>query len=200
MQLQPGKGIGRIRFKDLNNDGIINVLDQDWLGTLNPKLIYGLTGEVSYKDFSLSVFVRGVYGALVQDRAKLEFGLLGYVNGSNKYSSLLDAWTPQNTGSNIPMLSYNNINQEERSSNYTLVNGSYVKLQSISLSYNVPKSALNLIKVQSARIYVMGENLILLFDKKGPKAFSGPDPETPYTNLTGYPKPVVVTFGIDIQL
>jgi TonB-dependent starch-binding outer membrane protein SusC len=197
---QPGKGIGRIRFKDLNKDGTINVLDQDWLGTLNPKLIYGLTSEVSYKDFSLSVFIRGVYGALVQDRAKLEFGLLGYVNGSNKYSSLLDAWTPQNTGSNIPMLSYNNINQEERSSNYTLVNGSYVKLQSISLSYNVPKSVLNVIKVQGARIYAMGENLILLFDRKGPKAFSGPDPETPYTNLTGYPKPVVVTFGIDIQL
>jgi hypothetical protein len=46
----------------------------------------------------------------------------------------------------------------------------------------------------------MGENLILLYDRKGPKAFTGPDPETPYTNLTGYPKPVVVTFGINIQL
>jgi TonB-dependent starch-binding outer membrane protein SusC len=197
---QPGKGIGRIRFKDLNGDKIINVLDQDWLGTLNPKLIYGLTTEVSYKDLTLSVFVRGVYGALVQDRAKLEFGLLGYVNGSNKYSSLLDAWTPQNNGSNIPMLSYNNINQEERSSDYTLVNGSYLKLQSVQLSYNLPKSVLNLIKVPSAKIYVLGENLILLFDRKGPKAFSGPDPETPYTNLTGYPKPIGVTFGIDIQL
>ena len=197
---QPGKGIGRIKFKDLNDDKIINVLDQDWLGTLNPKLIYGVTAEASYKDFTLSLFVRGVSGALVQDRAKLEFGLLGYVNGSNKYSSLLDAWTPQNTSSNIPMLSYNNINQEERSSNYTLVNGSYTKLQSIQLSYNLPKSISNAIKVQSARVFVLGENLLLIFDRKGPKAFSGPDPETPYTNLTGYPKPVGITFGIDIQL
>ena len=197
---QPGKGIGRIRYKDLNGDKQINVADQDWLGTLNPKLIYGVTAEVSYKDFTLSLFARGVYGALVQDRAKLEFGLLGYVNGSNKYKSLLDAWTPQNTGSNIPMLSYNNINQEDRGSDYTLVNGSYVKLQSIQLSYSVPKSISNLIKVQSARVYVLGDNLLLLFDKKGPKAFSGPDPETPYTNLTGYPKPVGVTFGIEIQL
>jgi len=64
----------------------------------------------------------------------------------------------------------------------------------------VPKSISNLIKVQSARVYVLGDNLLLLFDKKGPKAFSGPDPETPYTNLTGYPKPVGVTFGIEIQL
>lgn len=197
---QPGKGIGRIRFKDLNNDGLINVLDQDWLGTLNPKLIYGIASEVTYKGLTLSVFFRGVYGALVQDRAKLEFGLLGYVNGSNKYSSLLDAWTPQNTDSYIPMISYNNINQEDRSSNYTLVNGSYLKLQSIQLSYNLPKSFLNSIRIQSARIYALGENLALWFDKKGPKAFSGPDPETPYTNLTGYPKPIAVSFGIEIQL
>jgi TonB-linked SusC/RagA family outer membrane protein len=197
---QPGKGIGRIRFKDLNDDGIINDLDKDWLGTLIPKLIYGLSGDVSYKNFSLSVFVRGVYGALVQDRAKLEFGLLGYVNGSNKYSSLVNAWTPENPDSNIPMLSYSNINQEERASNYTLVNGSYLKLQNVQLSYDLPKSVLDYVKIPSARVYVMGENLILLFDRKGPKAFTGPDPETPYTNLTGYPKPVVVTFGIDIQL
>ena len=197
---QAGKGIGRIRFKDLNDDGLINDLDKDWLGTLIPKLIYGLSGDASYKNFSLSMAIRGVYGVLVQDRAKLEFGLLGYVNGSNKYSSLVDAWTPENPDSNIPMLSYSNINQEERASDYTLVNGSYIKLQNIQLSYDLPKSILNYVKIPAARVYVSGENLILLYDKKGPKAFTGPDPETPYTNLTGYPKPVVVTFGINIQL
>jgi TonB-dependent starch-binding outer membrane protein SusC len=196
---QPGKGIGRIRFKDLNNDGLINVLDQDWLGTLNPKLIYGITGEASYKNFSLSIFLRGVSGALVQDRAKLEFGLLGYVNGSNKYRSLLSAWTPENPNSNIPMVSYNNINQEERASDYTLVNGSYFKLQSAQLSYTLPSSVLKTLRLSSARVYLLGENLILLFDKNGPKAFSGADPEVPYTNLTGYPKPVSFTFGLDIQ-
>lgn len=198
--VQTGKGIGRIRYKDKNNDGIINELDEDWLGTLNPELLYGFTGEVSYKNLSLSVFFRGVYGVLVQDNAKLELGLLGYVNGSNKYSSLLDAWTPENTDSDIPMLSYYNNNEEDRSSDYTLANGSYLKLQSAQLSYNLPKSLLNSLKLQSVRVYALGENLFLLFDRKGPKAFSGPDPETPYTNTTGYPKPIVVTFGIDVQL
>jgi TonB-linked SusC/RagA family outer membrane protein len=198
--VQAGKGIGRIRYKNKNDDAVINELDEDWLGTLNPKLLYGFTGEVSYKSLSLSVFVRGVYGALVQDRAKLEFGLLGYVNGSNKYSSLLDAWTPENTSSEIPMLSYYNNNQEDRSSDYTLVNGSYFKLQSAQLSYNLPQWLLTPLKMQSVRVYVLGENLVLLFNRKGAKAFTGPDPETPYTNLTGYPKPIVITFGIDVQL
>jgi TonB-linked SusC/RagA family outer membrane protein len=197
---QAGKAVGRIRYKDITPDGIINELDKDWLGTLNPKLIYGFTGDVSYKNFSLSVFVRGVYGALVQDRAKMEFGLVGYVNGSNKYSSLLDAWTPENPDSDIPMLSTINTTLESSPSDYTLVNGSYFKVQNIQLSYNLPKSLLNRVKMQSARVYIVGENLILLFDRKGPKAFTGSDPETPYTNLTGYPKPVVLTFGIDIQL
>jgi TonB-linked SusC/RagA family outer membrane protein len=198
---QTGAGIGRIRYKDLNDDGVITPADRTWLGTTNPKLIAGLGGDVSYKGFTLSFFTRGVFGVLVQDMAKVEKNsFLGLLPGQNKGVSLLDAWTPQNTSSTIPMLSHNNTNDEGRTSDYTIVNGSYFKVQNLQLSYSLPKSALNVIKVPSARVFVMGENLILLYDKKGANAFTGPDPETPVTQFTGYPKPVVVTFGIDIQL
>jgi TonB-dependent starch-binding outer membrane protein SusC len=198
---QPGKGLGRIRYKDLNNDGQITPLDQTWLGNTNPKLIYGITAEVSYKNFSLSVFTRGIYGVLVYDVAKQEkYSFLGLVNGMNKGTSLLDAWTPQNTGSTIPMLSFANNNSEDRISDYLRVNGSYFKVQSVQLSYTLPKSVLDNIKMESARIFVIGENLLLIYQKKGTSAFTGPDPETPVTQFTGYPKPVVFTFGIDITL
>ena len=199
--VQPGKGIGRIRYKDLNNDGQITPLDQTWLGNTNPKLIYGITAEVSYKNFSLSVFTRGIYGVLVSDVAKQEkYSFLGLVNGMNKGVSLLDAWTPQNTGSTIPMLSFANNNSEDRVSDYLRVNGSFFKVESVQLSYSLPKSVVSSIKLESARIYVIGENLLLFYQKKGTSAFTGPDPETPITQFTGYPKPVVFTFGIDITL
>jgi TonB-dependent starch-binding outer membrane protein SusC len=198
---QPGKGIGRIRYKDLNKDGVITPLDQTWLGNTNPKLIYGLSGDITYKGITLSVFMRGVSGALVQDNAKMEKNsFLGLVNGMNKGVSLLDAWTPQNTSSTIPKLSFANANQEDRNSDYIIVNGSYFKVQNLQLAYTLPKSILDVIKIPSGRVFFMGENLILIFNKKGTNAFTGPDPETPVTVFTGYPKPVVLTFGIDISL
>ena len=197
---QPGKGIGRIKYKDLNGDGKIDQLDQTWLGTTNPKLIYGVTGELSYKNFSLTVFVTGIYGALVNDIAKQEKNsFLGLVAGMNKGVSLLDAWTPQNTSSTIPMLSFSNNNSENRASDYTIVNGSYVKLQLAQLNYTIPQEILSRIKLQSVRVFCSGENLLLFFQKKGTAAFTGPDPEVPPTIATGYPKPVKITFGCDIS-
>jgi TonB-dependent starch-binding outer membrane protein SusC len=198
---QPGKGIGRIRYKDLNKDGIIDQLDQDWLGTTNPKLIYGVTGEISYKNFSLTIFFRGVQGTLVEDMAKQEKNsFLGLLAGQNKGVSLLDAWTPHNTGSTIPMLSFSNNNTEDRNSDYIIVNGSFFKLQTLQLNYNLPANIVKSIKLQSVRFFCAGENLVLLFDKKGANAFTGPDPETPVTQFTGYPKPIKITFGCDISL
>jgi TonB-linked SusC/RagA family outer membrane protein len=197
---QPGKGIGRIRYKDLNNDGKIDQLDQTWLGTTNPKLLYGVTGGLSYKNFSLSFFVRGVYGVLVTDQYKVEkYAFLGSVAGMNKGVSLLNAWTPQNTGSTIPMLSFNNNNNETRTSDYLQSNGSYTKLQTLQLNYDIPQSILSHIKLQSVRVYCSGDNLLVFFQKTGTRAFTGPDPETPTGNFGGYPEPVKVTFGADIK-
>lgn len=197
---KPGKGIGRIRYKDLNDDGVIDQLDQTWLGNTNPKLLYGITGEIAYKNLSLSIFINGVSGVIVNDVAKQEKNsFLGLVAGMNKGVSLLDAWTPQNTSSTIPMLSFNNNNDEGRSSDYTRVNGSYVKLQTLQLNYNIPQKIINQIKLQSLRVYCSGENLLVFFQKKGTEAFTGPDPETPTANFGGYPKPVKVTFGVDIS-
>jgi TonB-linked SusC/RagA family outer membrane protein len=197
---QPGKGIGRIRYKDLNDDKKIDQLDQTWLGTLNPKLLYGVSGGISYKGLSLSFFVIGVQGVLVNDTYKWEKNsFLGSVAGMNKGPSLLNAWTPQNTGSTIPMLSFNNNNNETRSSDYQIVNGSYVKLQTLQLNYDLPQTILSAIKLASVRVYCSGENLLLLFPKKGTSAFTGPDPETPSANFGGYPRPVKFTFGADIK-
>jgi TonB-linked SusC/RagA family outer membrane protein len=197
---QPGKGIGRIRYKDLNSDKKIDQLDQTWLGTTNPKLLYGVSGGISFKGLSLSFFVIGVQGVLVNDTYKWEKNsFLGSVAGMNKGPSLLNAWTPQNTGSTIPMLSFNNNNNETRSSDYQIVNGSYVKLQTLQLNYDIPQKILNYIQLQSVRVYCSGENLLLLFPKKGASAFTGPDPETPSANFGGYPRPVKFTFGVDIK-
>jgi TonB-linked SusC/RagA family outer membrane protein len=193
---QAGKGIGRIRYKDLNEDGKIDALDQDWLGTTIPDVEYGVNVSVSYKGLNLSMFMRGVQGITINDGTKGFTDFMGTVLGVNKGTALLNAWTPQDPTATIPRISLTNSNSETRSSTYFLVNGSYFKLASMQLSYSLPKKILQFVKLSDTRIYALGENLLLIKDKKGVNAFTGPDPETPGTV---YPQPVKLTIGLDVR-
>ncbi len=193
---QAGKGIGRIKYKDLNGDGKIDAYDQDWLGTTLPDIEYGISVSLSYKGLGLSMFMHGLKGVTVNDGSKSTTDFMGTILGVNKGRALLNAWTPQNTGSTIPMLSMTNSNSETRSSDYFLVNGSYFKLASLQLYYSLPKKIIQTVKLSETRIYVLAENFFLLKDKKGVNAFTGPDPETP-GNI--YPQPVKLTIGLDVK-
>ncbi|MEO5997802.1 MAG: TonB-dependent receptor [Chitinophagaceae bacterium] len=194
--VQPGKGIGRIKFKDLNGDGTINALDQDWLGTELPGLTYGLNMQLNYKAFSLSVFMRGLSRVIVNDASKVFTDFLGTATGVNKGTRLLDAWNPQNTGATVPAVSLVNANTETRSSNYLLVKGDYFKVQNIQVGYSVPSAFVSRMRVSSLRFYGIADNILLLYKKSGEHAFTGPDPETPGSI---YPRPITFTFGLDIR-
>ncbi len=192
---QAGKGIGRLRWVDLNGDKKIDTYDQDWLGTTLPDFEYGINLDVSYKNFSLSLFGQGVSGRTVND------GTLGSSDfasgvGMNFGRRVLEAWTPQNTSSTIPMLSLVNRNSETRSSNYLLRNGSYFKLRNASIGYTLPSDIAQKLRIGLLRVYFMGENFLLI-KAHGKSAFTGQDPETPGTV---YPRPVSYTLGINITL
>lgn len=193
---QPGKGVGRIRYRDLNNDGVIDALDQDWLGTSLPGFIYGLNLQVQYKRINLGVFMRGVADVIVDDGSKRFSDFLGTASGVNKGVRLLDAWTPENSSSNIPALSLVNANNELRASDYFLVRGDYFKIQQIQLGYTFPEQLLQGLNIGSLRLYGVADNAFLFFNKSRANAFSGPDPETPGSI---YPRPIRYTFGLDLQ-
>lgn len=199
--VQPGKGIGRIRYKDIGGpngvaDGTINAFDQTWLGTELPGLIYGLNAQVNYKNFSLSVFIRGLADVTVNDASIVFTDFLGTATGVNKGTRLLDAWTPQNSGSTIPAVSLVNANSEIRSSDYLLRKGDYFKVQNIMFSYSLPSAFVTRIKLTSLRFYTIADNLILIYKKSGSRAYTGPDPETPGSI---YPRPITFTLGLDVR-
>ena len=192
---QQGKGLGRIRYKDLDNDGIINNKDRTWIGTPHPDFIYGLNIALQYKDFDLSVFLQGVQGIDVINTVKYNTDFWSISEtGSNKGSRLLDAWTTQNPNSNIPALTATDDNFENRFSSYFIENGSYLKIRNAQFGYNMPAGLLKRLKMQRLRVYVGGDNLLMLFKSK---SFTGLDPENP---AYGYPNPVVLTGGINITL
>ena len=191
---QNGAGLGRIRWKDLNGDGVINEKDQTWIYSPVPDFTWGLNIYVQYKDFDLTMFWQGVQGVDVISDLKKETDLWSGLNitNLNKGTRLLDAWTPTNMGSNIPAVSTMDNNNEKRVSSYFVENGSYAKLRTIQLGYNLPKSVIDKMHLSRLRLYLSAQNLLTIKSK----SFTGVDPEN--ANF-GYPIPLNVTFGLNLS-
>ena len=201
---QEGASVGRMRFKDLDSNGIINEKDQEWIYDPTPDFSYGLNVYLQYKDFDFTMFWQGVQGvdALmtvkpgddVNGAYKVQTDLWAGVNVANlnKGSRVLDAWTPNNPDSNIPALSLNDNNNEKRFSSYYVENGSYLKLRTIQLGYNLPKTLTDKLHMSKIRTYLSAQNLLTIKSSK----FTGEDPENPQF---GYPIPLNVTFGVNVS-
>ncbi|KAA5541283.1 SusC/RagA family TonB-linked outer membrane protein [Adhaeribacter rhizoryzae] len=189
--MQTGKDVGRIRYVDLNNDGVINASDRDWLGTLLPSMEYGLRVDVAYKNFDLSVFGSGVAGKTGFDPAR-QFNSFLTVNQNNG-PGVLNAWTPQNTSSNTPMLSLVNKNDEYRTSDFFMINGSYAKLRNVQLGYTLPAELTSRVKMQTLRFYLIGQNLFAIKSKE----YLGKDPER-IGGFGNWPQPTSYTLGVNV--
>lgn len=189
---QVGAGPGRIRYKDLNDDGVIDALDQDFLGTTLPALEYSLRIDLNYKNFDLSLFGSGVAGKTGYD---------AYTNYNDFVRSrdnvgpgVFRAWTPQNPNSSVPALSLTDNNNEVRPSDYYNVNASYFKLRNLQLGYSFSASALEKIHIENLRLYFMADN-VLRFKSKD---FQGPDPER--IDINTIPIPSTYSIGLNITL
>ncbi|HOY52677.1 MAG TPA: SusC/RagA family protein, partial [Prolixibacteraceae bacterium] len=188
-----GKALGRIKYKDLDGNGVITDDDRAWLGNPHPDFTYGLNFSASYQNFDLSFFWQGVVGNTVVNDAKFHTDFWSVKeNGSNKGTRLLDAWSPLNPDSNIPALTLVDSNNENRFSTYVLESGSYLKLRNLQVGYTLPlKDAV----VTKARVYAGGQNLVILSKWWGDDKFTGLDPENPGW---GYPIPTNFTFGVNL--
>ena len=194
---QEGAGLGRIRYKDLNGDGMITEADQDWIYDPTPDFTWGLNVYLEYKNFDFTMFWQGVQGVDVDCRgykSQTDFWANTNINVPylNKGVRVLDAWTPANPGSDIPALTTADTNREGRVSSYYIENGSFVKLRTIQLGYNVPKTFSDKLRMERIRLYISAQNLLTLKSSK----FSGADPENPGFN---YPIPLNMTFGLNVS-
>ena len=191
---QNGAGLGRIRWKDLNEDGVINEKDQKWIYSPVPDFTWGLNIYLEYKNWDFTMFWQGVQGVDVISDLKRETDLWAGLNitNLNKGRRLLDAWTPNNPNSNIPAVSTMDNNNEKRVSSYFVENGSFAKMRNIQLGYNFGSSVCDKLHIARLRMYVSAQNLLTIKSK----SFTGVDPENP--NF-GYPIPLNVTYGLNVS-
>lgn len=165
--LPTGKIPGNVRYRDLNGDGVISAADQDIIGNPNPKYYFGLTNNLRYKGFDLSVFVQGVQGNQIFYASRLR--LEGITGGSNQLATVVDRWTPTNPSNLYPKAV---VAQRINQSDVFIEDGSFVRFKNVTLGYTIPALLSNkLTFLRNARVYLSANNFVTL------TKYSGYDPE-----------------------
>lgn len=188
---QPGAAPGRIRFKDLNDDGVVDDQDQKFFLVTSPDILFGLNIDLSYGAFDFNVFFQGIYGARAVYGWKLFTDLTSINAGSNYGQRTLDAWTPQNTDTDVPALTTVDNNNEWRVSSWRYEDQSYAKLRNLSVGYTPPSRIISRFGLSEARIYAAGQNLVTIKNKDTLMQ----DPETPGA---GFPVPRRYSLGMNL--
>jgi len=162
--IQPNAAPGDIRFKDINGDGALGDDDKRFMGSGLPEFEYGLTFNAKYKNFDASLFFQGTQGNEIYNGVKM---WLYRTDRTNMSADLLNAWTPQNTGSGIPRNVFGDPNNNIRPSSYFLEDGSYFRLKNIQIGYTLPEAIASKMSLSSARFYITANNLFTITDYSG---------------------------------
>ncbi|KAA8482856.1 TonB-linked SusC/RagA family outer membrane protein [Arcticibacter tournemirensis] len=192
---------GDIKYKDLNGDLKVNADDRTVIGNPMPKHTGGFTNNFRYKGIDLNVFFQWSYGndILNANRIIFEGNALNYKN-LNQYASYNNRWMPDNPSNTLARVG----GQGPRGvySSREIEDGSYLRLKTVSLGYNVPAKFLSTLKVNSVYISASAQNLFTWTN------YSGIDPEvsvrnsalTPGFDYSAYPRAKTVTFNLKISL
>jgi len=196
-KIQPNAKPGDLKFIDQNEDGTINDNDRVNLGDPNPKLTTGLTINLFYKHLDLTVFTIGMFGQKVFN-GNYRFDK----TVSNLPSTMLDSWSPDNTGAKYPRFVSNDPNRNYSTvSDLLLEKDNFVRVKDLQLGYTLPEALTTRFKVTSLRLFVAVDNAFT-FTK-----YSGFDPEIGATSPLSmgidrgvYPQSRTFRFGIDLKL
>lgn len=173
--IQPSAEPGDIRFKDTNDDGVINDQDRVYSGSAFPDFTFALNGNLTYKHFDFSLGFQGVVGNKIYNATRLQ--LEGVTKGTNFLATTLDYWTPENQDAAHPRLTWTDPNRNTRSeSDRFLEDGSYFRLRNVQIGYTFPEAWFNGF-IKKARVYVNAENLFTI------TSYSGYSPDVNASNV-----------------
>lgn len=163
--IQPLAKPGDIRFRDFNNDGVLDDKDRTYIGDPNPDFIYAAFAQVQYKNFDFNIRLQGsqgndIYNGMIR---QLESAAEPY----NKWEHVLNRWTGPGTSNTVPRVTRNDINQNTRSSTRMIEDGSYMRIKNMQFGYTLPKEVLDRLKLQYLRLYVSADNLVTFTSYRG---------------------------------
>lgn len=189
---------GDIKYADISGpdgkpDGKIDSYDETEIGKpVYPFASYGITPTASWKGFDLTLFFQGsAYSSL--DIRQFQTIPFNNNNSNSSYEYYNNHWTPTTQNAKYPRANQAPYANNTQVSDFWYINTGYIRLKTATLGYTLPRSATQLLKIQSVRLYVAGQNLWTASKLK----FM--DPEVGYTDReTAYPNQKVYTVGLDI--
>lgn len=187
---------GDIKYKDMNGDGVITDADEGYIGgTVDPRIVYGFGGNVSYKNWDLNFFFQGV-GDTWRVIGNTQYFIPGSGQGvqGNVYSNYLDRWTEDNPSQDVfwPRLSETSNQNNYRASTWWKKNMSFLRLKTLEIGYTLPKEITDKICSKGIRIYLSGNNLFCF------SPFDMWDPEL--DSNTGLKYPTMRSFMVGVNL
>ncbi|WP_179413700.1 SusC/RagA family TonB-linked outer membrane protein [Mucilaginibacter sp. E4BP6] len=222
-----GVWVGDIKYKDLNHDGVIDASDETDLGSPLPKFTYGINNTFSYKAFDLAVFFTGSYGNKILNYNEVlhedpnsqitgefesltNYAHVALINNTGSLSNINDVYVT-NPNTTIPgFRESGDPNDNTRISSRFIQSGSYLRLNNLSLGYNIPKNIVAKLHIHSLKVYTNIANVFTItkYDGYDPEIGSNVPNESGYGSnaLTQgvdwgrYPTPRIYTFGINLGL
>lgn len=165
--IQPNAVPGDFRWKDVNGDGTITADDKKFLGSPLPKMTFGFTINMDYKNFDMMIFAQGAAGnKIFQGLRRLDIG------NANYSTEVLSRWNGEGTSNSYPRISSSDPNGNfTNMSDFYLEDGDYLRFKVVQLGYTLPSTIINKIGMQKVRLYITAENLLTL------TKYTGYDPE-----------------------
>jgi TonB-linked SusC/RagA family outer membrane protein len=209
--------IGDYIFEDINGDGVINNSDCTFIGNPNPDFTFGFGNTFSWKGFDLTIFFSGSYGNDVLNynkryienvrvnsnllKSAANYAVVSKIdpNGSDDFRNLYVSNADQTV---LPRISASTTNENNRVSDLYVEDGSYIRLQNISLAYNFPRKWISKLNIQNLRVYMNLQN-VYTWTK-----YDGYDPEIGCMygdalmnglDYGRYPSPRIYTFGLNVS-
>lgn len=194
--------LGDLKYEDINGDGIISS-EFDYVkmgyGTV-PEINFALDMNVSFKNFNLAMLWQGASRVDYELSGVYDTGVVASTlytspfggNGNSPSYLIKEAWTPENTDAKYPRLSTIANGNNAWQSTWWIVNGEYLRLKNINLSYNIPSHLLGKTPFSNVNIFVSGTNLLTL------SHFKYVDPESPSVSNGYYPQQKTCSFGLNV--
>lgn len=192
LQIVGGTAPGDIRFKDLNNDGVINDDDRTYIGNPNPWVFFSMNNRLTWKGFDFELFLQGNAGNDIYNANRMT--LEGMKVSDNQSRAVLNRWTPNNPSNSMPRAVYDDPNKNTRGSNRYIENGSYLRVKNVSLGYTLPKDKLGRLDISEMRVYLSAQNLATITN------YSGVDPEVGINGIDYGIYPLTRSISIGLSL
>ena len=197
---QSGAAQGRFKYRDLNGDSKIDANDRTYLGSPVPKFTGGANFMLRMGGFDLGAYFYYSIGNKIFNVSKWFTDFYPSFQGAAISSRVKDSWTPTNTGATIPIFeSASNFSTNTQSNSFYVEDGSFLRLQNVTLGYTLPSNLLDRFKLTKLRISASANNLFTLSGYSGLDPAVGGAADTNFgIDVGNYPVTRGYTVGINI--